>query len=98
MSLAEAPLTAEREVVLAVDDNEQNLQLLEEYLSTWGYDVVMARDGREALELFPRINPAVIVLDVMMPVMDGYEACGFIKGTPIGRTIPILMLTALTGT
>jgi putative two-component system response regulator len=88
----------DRDIVLAVDDNEQNLQLLEEYLSTWGYDVVLARDGREALELYPRINPSVIVLDVMMPVMDGYEACGCIKGETIGRTIPILMLTALTGT
>src|SRR5258706_10368803 len=88
----------DRDVVLAVDDNEQNLQLLEEYLSTWGYDVVLAHDGREALELYPRINPSVIVLDVMMPVMDGYEACGFIKAETIGRTIPILMLTALTGT
>ena len=87
-----------RDLVLAVDDNEQNLQLLEEYLSTWGYDVVMARDGREALQLFPEINPSVIVLDVMMPVMDGYEACGSIKDQPGGRTIPILMLTALTGT
>jgi putative two-component system response regulator len=87
-----------RDVVLAVDDNEQNLQLLEEYLSTWGYDVVMARDGREALQLLPRIDPSVIVLDVMMPVMDGYEACGFIKDLPGGRTLPILMLTALTGT
>src|SRR5664279_14247 len=87
-----------RDIVLAVDDNEQNLQLLEEYLSTWGYDVVMARDGREALQLFPQINPSVIVLDVMMPVMDGYEACGSIKDQPGGRTIPILMLTALTGT
>jgi putative two-component system response regulator len=89
---------SERDVVLAVDDNEQNLQLLEEYLSTWGYDVVLARDGREALQLYPRINPSVIVLDVMMPVMDGYEACGCIKAEPDGRTIPILMLTALTGT
>jgi putative two-component system response regulator len=87
-----------RDVVLAVDDNEQNLQLLEEYLSTWGYDVVMARDGREALQLLPRIDPSVIILDVMMPVMDGYEACGFIKDQPGGRTLPILMLTALTGT
>jgi len=42
---------ADRDVVLAVDDNEQNLQLLEEYLSQWGYDVVLARDGREALQL-----------------------------------------------
>jgi putative two-component system response regulator len=98
MVIPDAAVPSERDMVLAVDDNEQNLQLLEEYLSTWGYDVVLARDGREALELFPRINPAVIVLDVMMPVMDGYEACGFIKETSIGRTIPILMLTALTGT
>src|SRR5258707_1622057 len=88
----------ERDIVLAVDDNEQNLQLLEEYLTTWGYDVALAHDGREAMELYPRINPSVIVLDVMMPVMDGYEACGFIKAETIGRTIPILMLTALTGT
>jgi putative two-component system response regulator len=88
----------ERDVVLAVDDNEQNLQLLEEYLWSWGYEVVLARDGREAVELYPRHNPSVIVLDVMMPVMDGYEACRLIKASPAGRTIPILMLTALTGT
>ncbi|MGZ5431556.1 MAG: HD domain-containing phosphohydrolase [Thermoanaerobaculia bacterium] len=88
----------ERDVVLAVDDNEQNLQLLEEYLWSWGYDVVLARDGREAVELYPRHNPSIIVLDVMMPNMDGYEACGLIKSSPAGRTIPILMLTALTGT
>ena len=89
---------AEREVVLAVDDNEQNLQLLEEYLDQWGYDVVLARDGREALHRYPQVNPSIIVLDVMMPVMDGYEACSRIKAEPAGRTIPILMLTALTGT
>ncbi|HEX7681817.1 MAG TPA: response regulator, partial [Thermoanaerobaculia bacterium] len=103
MAIAEEALPSgnappDRDIVLAVDDNEQNLLLLEEYLSTWGYDVVFARDGREALELYPKINPSVIVLDVMMPVMDGYEACGCIKGEEIGRTIPILMLTALTGT
>jgi putative two-component system response regulator len=89
---------SERDVVLAVDDNEQNLQLLEEYLWSWGYDVVLARDGREAVELYPRHNPSIIVLDVMMPNMDGYEACRLIKSSPAGRTIPILMLTALTGT
>ncbi|HEX2833092.1 MAG TPA: HD domain-containing phosphohydrolase [Thermoanaerobaculia bacterium] len=81
-----------------MDDNEQNLQLLEEYLWSWGYDVVLARDGAEAVELYPRHNPAIIILDVMMPNMDGYEACALIKGSPAGRTIPILMLTALTGT
>ena len=91
------PSSRERDVVLAVDDNEQNLQLLEEYLWSWGYEVVLARDGREALELYPKHNPSIIVLDVMMPNMDGYEACSAIKSAPGGRTIPILMLTALTG-
>src|SRR3954454_14750596 len=99
MSIAEATAsTGERDVVLAVDDNDQNLQLLEEYLWQWGYEVVVARDGREALQLYPKTNPSIIVLDVMMPVMDGYEACARIKHEPGGRTIPILMLTALTGT
>jgi len=99
MAIAEvtAP-AAERDLVLAVDDNEQNLQLLEEYLWSWGYDVVVARDGREAVEQYAQHNPAVIVLDVMMPNMDGYEACALIKREPGGRRIPILMLTALTGT
>ncbi|MDQ3284043.1 MAG: response regulator, partial [Acidobacteriota bacterium] len=99
MSIAAAETSVvERDVVLAVDDNEQNLQLLEEYLWSWGYEVVLARDGREALELYPQHNPSIIVLDVMMPNMDGYEACERIKSSPAGRTIPILMLTALTGT
>jgi putative two-component system response regulator len=88
----------ERDLVLAVDDNEQNLQILEEYLTSWGYDVAMARDGREALALYPGSNPSIIVLDVMMPNMDGYEACARIKGETAGRMIPILMLTALTDT
>ena len=99
MTIAEpATSTAERELILAVDDNEQNLQLLEEYLGSWGYDVVLAHDGLEALQLYPKHNPSIIVLDVMMPNMDGYEACARIKSQPGGKTIPVLMLTALTAT
>jgi putative two-component system response regulator len=98
MSLAVAePTAAEREVVLAVDDNEQNLQLLEEYLWSWGYEPVLARGGHEALDLYLRCNPSIIVLDVMMPEIDGYETCRRLKSSPAGRTIPVLMLTALTG-
>src|SRR5437764_568214 len=97
-AMAEPAVQADRDLVLAVDDNEHNLQLLEEYLGMWGYDVVFARDGAEALQLYPRVNPSIIVLDVMIPVMDGYDACARIKQQPGGRTIPILMLTALTGT
>ena len=98
MAIASAEPVVDRDVVLAVDDNEQNLQLLEEYLWSWGYEAVLARDGREALELYPKHDPAIIVMDVMMPNMDGFEACQAIKSSPAGRTIPILMLTALTGT
>ena len=98
MTIAAEPSASERDVVLAVDDNEQNLLLLEEYLWSWGYEVVLARDGAEAVDLYPRCNPSIIVLDVMMPNMDGYEAAQIIKSSPAGRTIPILMLTALTGT
>jgi len=96
-AIVEPAVRADRDLVLAVDDNEHNLQLLEEYLGTWGYDVVFARDGAEALQLYPRVDPSIIVLDVMMPVMDGYDACARIKEQPGGRGIPILMLTALTG-
>ncbi|MBI2214587.1 MAG: response regulator [Acidobacteria bacterium] len=88
----------DRELILAADDNEQNLQLLEEYLWQWGFDVIVARDGREAVGLFSQRNPDLCVLDVMMPNMDGYEACARIKATIAGRRVPIVMLTALTGT
>src|SRR5688572_11131876 len=94
---AEQPSAGERDLVLPIYDNEQNLQLLEEYLSSWGYDAVLARDGEEAVDLYPKHDPAIIVLDVMMPNVDGCEACARIKSSPGGRTIPILMLTALTG-
>ena len=98
MSIAEPQAIAtDQETILAVDDNEQNLQLLQEYLWSWDYDVVVAHDGREAIDLFKQVNPSAIVLDVMMPNMDGYEACTLIKSLPAGRTTPILMLTALTG-
>jgi putative two-component system response regulator len=87
-----------REVVLAVDDSEENLLLLEEYLLDWGYEVVLARDGREAIERFEASQPSLIVLDVMMPNLDGYEACRAIKRTAEGRGVPIVMLTALAST
>lgn len=85
-------------LILAVDDNEQNLQLVEEYLWQWGYDVIVGRDGVEAIDLFHQHSPSLILLDVMMPRMDGFEACSRIKSTIEGRRVPIVMLTALTAT
>lgn len=97
MSLT-AETDREKPLILAVDDNEQNLQLVEEYLWQWGYDVIVARDGLQAIQLFEQHSPSLILLDVMMPTMDGFEACSRIKSTPEGRCVPILMLTALTAT
>jgi Amt family ammonium transporter len=96
MTIAEATAsTGERDVVLAVDDNEQNLQLLEEYLWQWGYDVVVARDGREALQLYPQTNPSIIVLDVMMPNMDGWEVLRILRETPATADIPVVVCSVL---
>ena len=97
MTIPAAENSPSPEVVLAVDDNEENLLLVEEYLRDWGYQVVLARDGEEAIERFEEASPALIVLDVMMPNMDGYQACRAIKGLKHGLGVPIVMLTALAG-
>ncbi len=96
MEVQATPVVEPREVILAADDNEQNLELLSEYLWQWGYDVVPAIDGREAVRLFAEVKPSLVILDVMMPVMNGYEACESIKSSAAGRSVPIIMLTALT--
>lgn len=97
MTIASTDIPSIPELILAVDDNEENLLLVEEYLLDWGYRVVLARDGQEAIERFEATQPSLIILDVMMPNVDGYEACRVIKRTAEGRGVPIVMLTALTG-
>lgn len=97
MAIAVADNLPEAELVLAVDDNEENLRLVEEYLLDWGYRVLLARDGQQAIERFEAFHPSLVVLDVMMPNVDGYHACRSIKGTAQGRAVPIVMLTALGG-
>jgi putative two-component system response regulator len=82
--------------LLAVDDQEVNLELLEELLQGAGYEVVTARNGEEALEAVAREPVDCIILDVMMPVLDGFEACRRLKAAPQTRMIPVVMLTALS--
>ncbi len=81
--------------ILVVDDNPQNVELLEAVLSAGGYVICKAYSGEDALALIDRIDPHVILLDVMMPGMDGYEVCRRIKGEESTRLIPVIMLTAL---
>ena len=81
--------------ILIVDDNRQNVELLEAYLEELGADVRTAGDGIEALAAVAERQPDVILLDVMMPRMSGYQACVKLKGDAATKDIPIIMVTAL---
>lgn len=77
--------------VLIADDNEQIAGVLKKYLTSGGYDVICAADGEEALTLFAKNNVDVVLLDVMMPKVDGFEVCRQIRRE---SDVPILMVTA----
>ena len=81
--------------VLIVDDERQNRQLLEVMLKPEGFDLVVMGSGEEALAEVKRQPPDLILLDVMMPGMDGYQVVTRIKGNPATKNIPVIMLTAL---
>jgi len=81
--------------VLVVDDNQQNLELLQAYLEDVDCRTVPARDGPQALEIISDSAPDLILLDVMMPKMSGFEVCRRIKNDPKTSDIPVIMVTAL---
>jgi adenylate cyclase len=81
-------------VILAVDDEPFNLDLLEAVLLPEGYTVEMATSGGETLDKIKQVNPDLILLDVMMPDMDGYEVCGRIRADTTLSYIPIIFVTA----
>jgi len=82
--------------ILVVDDNTQNLELIVAYLDGLGCEVSTAGDGLEALQKVAHDQPDLILLDVMMPRMSGFEVCRKLKSDPQTRDIPVLMVTALT--
>jgi len=83
------------EKILIVDDEEVNLRLLTQWLIPLGYDIELAANGEEAVQKAGDCRPGLIILDVMMPVMDGFEACRRIKADPATKNIPVIMVTAL---
>jgi DNA-binding response OmpR family regulator len=80
--------------VLAVDDSETYLHEVADALSEDGYEVILARSGEEALELLSIDGVDCVLLDVMMPGMDGQQACRLVKSAPATRETPVIMLTA----
>lgn len=81
-------------VVLVVEDHDAARDTLAEFLTVCGFQVHTAPDGREGVELAQRIHPDVIVMDLAMPVMDGWEATRRLKANHATRNIPVLVLTA----
>jgi two-component system alkaline phosphatase synthesis response regulator PhoP len=83
-------------VILVVDDNQQNLELLQAYLEDVDCRTISARDGLKALDIASKDTPDLILLDVMMPKMSGFEVCKRLKNDPKTADIPVIMVTALS--
>jgi two-component system, OmpR family, alkaline phosphatase synthesis response regulator PhoP len=82
-------------LILVVDDDQQNLELVQAYLEDIECETVAAHDGIEALEKVARDKPDLILLDVMMPKMSGFEVCRRLKLDTATANIPVIMVTAL---
>ena len=88
-----------KRTVLIVEDNEQNLELLKIYMEDVPEaEVITAGNGVEALEQIEEYSPDLVLLDIMMPRMSGFEVCKRIKGDPKTRDITVVMVTALNET
>lgn len=79
--------------ILIVEDNQDHLDILATNLGLEGYSVIMAINGKEALELVYKENPELIIVDIWMPELDGFEFCQKIKSSPGVSSIPVIILT-----
>jgi len=91
-----SPATDHQGVVLIVDDVPDNLALLSSALEQAGYMVLVALDGRSALERMQRLKPEIVLLDAMMPGLDGFETCRLMKAEASFEDVPVVFMTALT--
>jgi DNA-binding response OmpR family regulator/DNA-binding CsgD family transcriptional regulator len=87
-----------RDIVLLVDDSPEALGFLTEALEASGYSVLIATSGHAALSIVARISPDLILLDAVMPGMDGFEACKALKADPVVAQVPVIFMTGLTET
>ena len=92
---ADAPDQSETSRILIADDNEPNRELLEVYLADLACEIATAVDGQDTLEKVDSFRPDVILLDIMMPKLSGFEVCQQLKSNPATSGIMVLMVTAL---
>lgn len=83
--------------VMVIDDSQTIRRTAETLLSREGYTVVTAQDGFEALAMIADHRPDIVFIDIMMPRLDGYQACALIKGNPKFRSTPVIMLSSKDG-
>ncbi|MGB5686468.1 MAG: response regulator [Candidatus Electrothrix sp.] len=88
-------MQSEQDAILVVDDQPANLKVLLSFLQEHDYRVYMVDSGRRALEILPKIQPDLVLLDVMMPEMNGFEICRRIKADKDLAALPIIFMTAL---
>ncbi|MGY8766992.1 MAG: response regulator [Pirellulales bacterium] len=86
---------ADKNKILIADDNQANVELLEAYLINLDCDIKIAVNGQDALDKVASFSPDLILLDVMMPKLSGFEVCNKLKSDPATKKIMILMVTAL---
>jgi len=84
-----------RDKILIVDDDERILRVLGDMLTPNGYEVLLARDGAEAIAVARNKQPGLILMDILMPETDGYAACNILKSDEKTKQIPVVMLTAV---
>jgi signal transduction histidine kinase len=89
---------AEKPLILIVDDNPANIKVLFDLLDVAGYRTLIARDGQNAIDKLSAVTPELILLDVMMPGIDGFETCRQIKANPATAAVPVIFMTALSET
>jgi signal transduction histidine kinase len=88
----------EKPLILIVDDNPTNIKVLFDMLETAGYRTLIARDGQNAIDKLTAVTPSLILLDVMMPGINGFDVCQQIKANPVTESIPVIFMTALAET
>lgn len=82
-------------VILIVEDDPKSLRLTVDMLTVSGYTTIQATDGKQGVELAKAAKPELILMDIMMPKMDGYAACNHIKTDETTKKIPVIMLTSV---
>jgi CheY-like chemotaxis protein len=92
------PAVHKRQTILVIDDNITNLKVAVEHLKAYSFEILTARDGETGIQRALLARPDLILLDVQMPGIDGFETCRRLKANPTTAAIPMIMMTVLSET